>query len=59
MDVMTAAQTPSPICVARLLKMAFDGCDLAPLREQIIARLKSNPVDAAALIDLCAIEQSS
>jgi hypothetical protein len=56
-SLITAAQTPSPICVARLLKIAFDGCDLAPLREQIIARLKSNPVDAAALIDLSAIEQ--
>jgi hypothetical protein len=56
-SLITAAETPSPTCVARLLKMAFDGCDLAPLREQIIARLKANPVDAAALIDLCAIEQ--
>jgi hypothetical protein len=48
---------PSLTNVAQLLKMAFDGNDLTPLREQMIARLESDPADAAALMDLCAIEQ--
>jgi hypothetical protein len=46
-----------PICIAQLFKKAFDGYDLKPLREQIIARVQSNPSDAAGLMDLCAIEQ--
>jgi hypothetical protein len=48
---------PSLTNVAQLLKMAFDGNDLTPLREQMIARLESGPADAAARMDLCAIEQ--
>ncbi len=46
-----------PICVAQLFKKSFDGYDLRPLRSQIIARVQSNPSDAAGLMDLCAIEQ--
>lgn len=37
--------------------MAFDGGDLRPLREQKIARLQCDPVDSAALMDLCIVEQ--
>jgi hypothetical protein len=51
------AQSASPMCVAKLFKMAFDGHDLKPLRSQIIARTKSDGVNAAALLDLCVIEQ--
>jgi hypothetical protein len=41
-----------------LFKTAFDGVDLGPLRDRIIARSRSNPIDAAAaLISLCTIEQ--
>jgi hypothetical protein len=43
--------------LAKLFKMAFDGCDLKPLRAQITARAESDPQDAAALMDLCLIEQ--
>lgn len=41
-----------------LFKTAFDGGDLRPLRDRMIAQSRSNPVDAAAaLISLCVIEQ--
>jgi hypothetical protein len=43
--------------MAKLFKMAFDGHDLKPMRAKIAARIDSDPLDAAALMDLCVIEQ--
>jgi hypothetical protein len=58
MDKMTAIPGPaSPISMARLFKMAFDGCDLKPLRAQMTARIECSPLDAAALMNLCVVEQ--
>lgn len=55
---MTAVPIPAPMCLAMLFKTAFDGGDLRPLRDRMIAQSRSNPVDAAAaLISLCTIEQ--
>jgi len=47
----------SPISMAKLFKMAYDGRDLKPLRAQAIARLQSDLADAAALMDLSVIDQ--
>jgi hypothetical protein len=57
MDNRTVSQLASPISIAKLFKMAFDGCDLIPLEAQITARLESDPAHAASLMDLCVIEQ--
>src|ERR1700690_657547 len=58
MDKVTAIPGPaSPISMAKLFKMAFDGCDLKPLRAQMTALIESNPLDAAALMNLCVVEQ--
>jgi hypothetical protein len=58
METLTAAaHPPATLCFAKLFKMAFDGQDLKPLRAEMIARTQSNPLDAAALMNLCAIEQ--
>lgn len=43
--------------LARLMKMAFDGADLAPLGEALIARAQRNPLDAEALMDLSIVLQ--
>jgi len=54
---MNASFPALPICIAQLFKKAFDGYDLRPLRSQILARIQTNPLDAAGLMDLCVIEQ--
>jgi glutathione synthase/RimK-type ligase-like ATP-grasp enzyme len=41
--------------VARLAKMAFDGTDMNPLRQDLVERIVRDPGDAAALMDLAAI----
>jgi glutathione synthase/RimK-type ligase-like ATP-grasp enzyme len=41
--------------VARLAKMAFDGTDMNPLRQDLVERIVRDPCDAAALMDLAAI----
>ena len=51
-------QAPVPLCFAKLFKTAFDGGDLRPLRDQLLAQSYSNPSNrAAALMSLCVIEQ--
>jgi hypothetical protein len=55
--LISAPRPASPISFAKLLKTAFDGHDLKPLRAQILARIQSHPTDVAALMDLCVIEQ--
>lgn len=54
---MTSTELPIPFNTATLLKTGFDGCDLSPLRAQRMACFESDHTDAAALIDLCHIEQ--
>ena len=57
-SLISAVQLPAPMCFAWLFKTAFDGGDLRPLRDQLLAQSHSNPADAAAaLISLSTIEQ--
>jgi hypothetical protein len=57
-SLITAVPAPAPMCLAKLFKMAFDGGDLRPLRDQIQANSYADSVDAAAaLISLSTIEQ--
>ena len=57
-SLITAVQVPAPMCFATLFKMAFDGGDLKPLRDHILAQSYSDLADAAAaLISLSTIEQ--
>lgn len=58
-DSSPAAPTlPSPICFAKLFKTAFDGEDLKPLRERLLAQLESSRTQAAsALHSLATLEQ--
>src|ERR1017187_8120170 len=57
-SAIPATQPPAPLCLAHLFKTAFDGGDLKPLRDQILAQSYSDYVDAAAaLISLSTIEQ--
>jgi hypothetical protein len=44
-----------PIGMPTLVKMAFDGADLAPVWNRLVARVNENPDDAGALIDLSTI----
>jgi hypothetical protein len=55
-DLMVAAAVPfAPLIgVARLMRLAFDQQDLAPLGALLLARAGANPADANALLD-CSI----
>jgi hypothetical protein len=46
---------PVPIGLPTLAKMAFDGCDLAPVWNHLVHRVTNSPEDAAAFIDLSII----
>jgi hypothetical protein len=46
---------PVPIGLPTLAKMAFDGCDLAPVWNHLVHRVTDSSDDAAALIDLSII----
>jgi hypothetical protein len=48
-------QPAMPIGMPALIKMAFDGADLAPVWNSLVARVNQNPDDAGALIDLSTI----
>ena len=48
-------QPAMPIGMPTLVKMAFDGTDLAPVWNTLVARVNENPDDAGALIDLSTI----
>lgn len=52
-----AKSRPARIGLARLTKMAFDGADFVPLWNTLIERIKADPTDANALIDLSYISQ--
>ena len=47
----------TPIGLAALCKMAFDGFDLAPVWNRLVHRVQTQPNDAAALLDLSTIAQ--
>lgn len=49
---VATSRPAAPIGLARLSKLAFDGADLAPLRQELCGRR-----DAASLMDLALIEQ--
>ena len=46
---------PALIGLPTLAKRAFDGCDLAPIWNELVMRVKADPSDAVALIDLSTI----
>src|SRR5450432_38222 len=55
---IATVRLPTPICFAKLFKTAFDGGDLKPLRDWMMAQSHANARDAAAdLIGLSTIEQ--
>ena len=54
---MSTAAVPSPASTAKLLKMAFDGCNLSSLRSAFLAQCQSGQERTAALLNLCTIEQ--
>ncbi len=47
----------TPIGIARLAKLAFDGADLGPLRRDLLDRYAAGAADAATLMDLSILEQ--
>jgi glutathione synthase/RimK-type ligase-like ATP-grasp enzyme len=52
----TAHEGPAvPIGLPTLIKLAFDGVDLAPLWNTLVGRVNDDPRDAAALFDLSTI----
>lgn len=51
------ASPPTPVGLARLAKMAFEGQDLAPVWDALMARALAQPPDPAALMDLSTIAQ--
>ena len=57
LHVAAATTSMTPIGVARLSKMMFDGEDLTPLWRELIGKYVYTPHDAAALMDLATIEQ--
>ncbi|HEV2551033.1 MAG TPA: hypothetical protein VGU20_27230 [Stellaceae bacterium] len=57
LHVAAATKPMTPIGVARLSKMMFDGEDLTPLWRELIGKYVYTPDDAAALMDLATIEQ--
>ena len=46
-----------PIGLPALCQMAFDGDDLAPVWNKLVHRVRAQPGDAAALLDLSTIAQ--
>jgi hypothetical protein len=56
-DCAAEDRSATPIGLARLAKMAFDGMDFGPLCEQLSERALGVPADPAALMDLSTIAQ--
>lgn len=54
---MISGKSGELIGLARLMKLAFDGADLAPIGDALIKRAESNPQDAEALMDLSTVLQ--
>lgn len=55
--IIKEQQPATPIGMAALCKMAFDGFDLAPVWNRLVHRVQAQPNDAAALLDLSTIAQ--
>lgn len=55
--IVKEQQPATPIGMAALCKMAFDGFDLAPVWNRLVHRVQAQPNDAAALLDLSTIAQ--
>jgi glutathione synthase/RimK-type ligase-like ATP-grasp enzyme len=53
----TSPVTDAPLGAARLMKLAFDGVDLLPLRLELMDRYIFASGDVAALMDLAVVEQ--
>ena len=52
-DGSVAAEHPAiPIGIPTLVKMAFDGFDLAPVWNKLVERVNNVPNDAAALLEV-------
>ena len=45
-------RAPTLMGLPTLAKLAFDGCDLAPIWNDLVTRASNDPNDAAALMDL-------
>jgi glutathione synthase/RimK-type ligase-like ATP-grasp enzyme len=56
-DLLWRQAADSPLGVAKLSKLAFDGADLGPLRSELLDKYVFEPDNAAALMDLAVIEQ--
>jgi hypothetical protein len=53
--ISSAAQPPVTLGNAKLATMAMNGLDLAPVWNALVGRVKSDPNDAAAFLDLATI----
>jgi len=51
----STSAAPALIGLPTLAKLAFDGCDLAPVWNELIMRAKADANDAAALMDLSTV----
>lgn len=56
-DMVWRQPADTPLGIARLSKLAFDGVDLGPLRSQLLDKYIFEPDNTAALMDLATIEQ--
>jgi hypothetical protein len=54
-NMVASTAAPALIGLPTLAKLAFDGCDLAPVWNDLVARTKADANDAAALMDLSTI----
>lgn len=54
---MTESVRKPRIGIARLTKMAFDGTNLVPLWNELVAAVQNNPADAPTLMDMSCIAQ--
>jgi hypothetical protein len=56
-NAIASAEAAGPVLIGvpTLAKLAFDGCDLAPIWNELITRAKNDPGDAAAFMDLSTI----
>ena len=56
-EILWQQPSDTPLGIAKLSKLAFDGVDLGPLRSQLLDKYIFEPDNAAALMDLATIEQ--
>ena len=56
---LPAADRKTILGLATILRMAYEGGDLQPLWSSLLARVQSDPLDGAALMDMSIISQAS